>query len=84
MVRAKFTVSNISKSYYAGANGEPVEGSTYVTLTPQYDSSIEEDRRYAKATPSGEIRLQVDNPPAVEYLKPGQQFYVDFTKVEDT
>lgn len=81
MVRAKFQVTKVSKNYYRGADGKPVEGSTEVTLTPQYDQSIEEDRRYAKATPSGTIILMVDNPPAAAYLEPGQQFYVDFTRV---
>lgn len=82
MVRAKFVVSKVSKSYYRGSDGKACEGSAEITLHPQYDQSIEEDRRFAKATPSGTIVLTVDNPPAAAYLEPGQQFYVDFTRVE--
>lgn len=78
MVRAKFTVSKIESHFYAGKE-QP--GKT-VVLTPQYDESIPEDRRFAKATPSGEMRMYIDNPSAVEYLKAGEAFYVDFTAVE--
>ena len=72
MVRAKFQVTKVAKMYW---------GATEITLTPQYDQTIEEDRRYAKATPSGTIQLQVDNAPAVEALALGTFFYVDFTEV---
>jgi hypothetical protein len=82
MVRAKFTVTSIKKQFYKTAAGEVVEHSAEIVLTPQYDSTIEEDRRYAKATPSGLISLCIDNPSAIEYLKPGEAFYVDFTRVE--
>ena len=74
MVRGKFQVTKIAKTSY---------GSTEITLTPNYDSSIPEDRKYAKSTPSGTIQLSVDNPPAVEYLALGEFVYVDFTKVTD-
>jgi hypothetical protein len=80
MVRAKFTVTRIQQHYYNNGK-EVVKSGTEVFLSPQYDTSIPEDQRYAKATPSGEIRLQIDNPPAVDYLKPGETFYVDFTAV---
>lgn len=72
MVRAKFRVTKIAKTHW---------GSTEVTLTPEYDQAIPEDQRFAKATPSGQIQLLIDNPPAVEYLKLGGFFYVDFTEV---
>lgn len=77
MVRAKFTVANVTKSYYHGKENPGVT----IKLTPQYDTSIEEDRRFAKATPSGEITLFVDNPPASAFLIDGGVFYVDFTAV---
>ena len=72
MVRAKFVVSKTCTS-----SGGGVE----VTLYPQYDLSIEEDKRFAKATPSGSITLYIDNPPASAYLGLGKYFYVDFTEV---
>ena len=48
-------------------------------FTAQYDQSIPEDVRYAKASPSGELRIQVDNP-AVSFT-PGRSYYLDFTEV---
>ncbi len=72
MVRAKFQVTEVAKNQY---------GSVKVTLSPQYDQSIEEDRRFAKATPSGTIQLQIDNPPASDFLALGKYFYVDFSEV---
>ena len=50
-----------------------------VTLTPQFDDAIEENKRFAKATPSGTIQIYVDNPPAEQSLALGKLFYVDFT-----
>jgi len=72
MVRAKFRVTKVARQVY---------GSSEVTLSPEYDQTIEEDRRFAKATPSGTILLYIDNPPASDYLALGKFFYVDFTEV---
>jgi hypothetical protein len=72
MVRGKFQVTKIAKTSF---------GSTEITLSPNYDNTIPEDQKYAKATPSGTIQMTVDNPPAVEYLNLGEYFYVDFMKV---
>lgn len=80
MVRAKFVVTEVRKSYFHNGK-EVVEGSNTIVLWPQYDTSIEEDKRISKATPSGRIELQIDNPPAAAYLKPGEAFYLDFTAV---
>jgi hypothetical protein len=68
-VRAKFTVEKVSKTRYGG---------TELTLSPQYDETIPEDRRFAKATPSGSLTMYVDNPPAAEFFKLGEAYYLDF------
>ncbi len=39
-----------------------------------------EDNSYAQATPSGELRLSVTNLPAIEGMKIGDKFFLDFTK----
>lgn len=44
-----------------------------------YDPSIPEDKSFNKATPNGQITMQVDNPAALEKLKLGDYYYVDFT-----
>jgi hypothetical protein len=74
MVRAKMQVTKVAKNTW-----NQVE----VTLTPQYDPSIEEDRRFSKATPPGgsTIQLTIDNPPASDQLALGKFFYVDFMEI---
>lgn len=74
-------VTEITSIHYRDGKGEVREyGAKRVVLIPQYDSTIEEDRRYAQATPSGRIELYIDNPAALQYLQPGHLFYVDFTE----
>lgn len=76
MVRAKFTVNRIVEEKYANNYSN-----TKVILTPQYDQTTPEDQRYSKATPCGEMWMQVDNPLALEQFVPGKVFYVDFNEV---
>lgn len=90
-VRAKFRCTTVEQTTsepaevkrYAGAGEEP---STYLTwprtfrFMPMYDPSVPEDQRYAQATPSGSLQMQVDNP-AVSF-EPGRDYYLDFTPVE--
>lgn len=75
MVRGKFMVTELRQHSYGG-------DARTVVLTPQYDQTIEEDRRYAKATPNGRIEMYIDNPPALAALPLGKQIYVDFTPAE--
>lgn len=46
-------------------------------------SSNVEDNTYAKATPSGGAKLQIDNDAAKGFFKPGKKYYVDFTEAAD-
>ncbi len=73
-VRAKFTVTSVTDHNYG--NGKTIK------LTPCYDTDIPEDRRFAEATPTGELTMYVNNPPAIAALKLGKSFYLDFTPVE--
>lgn len=43
----------------------------------QYDNSIEEDRRFAKASPTGRFEIQVDNPVAADAFTVGEYYYFD-------
>ena len=62
-IRAKFTlVSHTHLSYGHGSHGHTFE------FAPQYDTSIPEDQRFSKATPNGNFKMTVDNPPVIEYL----------------
>ncbi len=55
-------------------------------FTPQYDPSLPEDRRFATATPCGELRMSVDNPPVAEFLAQqlGQQFLIEMRPVDES
>jgi hypothetical protein len=50
-------------------------------FTPQYDTSIPEDRRFQKASPSGEFKIFVDNPVVQENFRLGASYYFDITEV---
>jgi hypothetical protein len=71
MVRAKFRVDAIKQWAYGGKTLE---------LSAVYDDGIEENRRFAKATPSGKMEIQIDNPSAAEFFELGKSYYLDFTK----
>lgn len=45
-----------------------------------YDPDAPEDQRYAKATPSGTLTIQVDNPNVS--FEPGKSYYLDFTPID--
>lgn len=48
----------------------------------QYDPSIAEDRSFSKATPTGFMEMQIDNPEVTKELVIGKFYYVDFTLIE--
>jgi len=45
----------------------------------EYDSTIPEDQRFQKATPSGSGEFWIDNPSALAEFKLGNYYYVDFS-----
>lgn len=47
------------------------------------DEGKSEDNTYSLWTPSGKIELVITNPALIDKLNPGDQFYVDFIKVEE-
>jgi hypothetical protein len=73
MIRCKFVLSEIREHSFN-------TGRTLVFST-QYDSTIPEDQRFAKATPNGRFEMYVDNPAALEQLKLGQAYYFDASPV---
>lgn len=76
-VRAKFKVTSIVKTQLSQTYEQ-----TKIVLEPQYDQKIAEDVSFAKATPTGRMEMQIDNPIAIERMPIGAVFYVDFTPVE--
>jgi hypothetical protein len=76
-VRALFTVNRIESVQYASNYTQKA-----VILTAQYDESIPEEQRFQKATPSGDIKMVIDNEAALAEFAPGKKFYVEFTEKE--
>ncbi|MEU9888023.1 hypothetical protein [Sphaerisporangium sp. NPDC051011] len=74
ITRAKFRCTSVERFTPADTQG-PI---TY-RFAPQYDATIPEDLRFARYTPSGEVRIVVDNPDVA--FEPGREYYVDFTEV---
>lgn len=70
-VRAKFCCMEMTQ--ICGFSGARYK------FTPRYDQDIPEDRRFAKASPCGELWINVDNP-AVSF-EIGTFYYLDFTPV---
>ena len=46
------------------------------------DDGADEDNTFAKGSPSGSLNLIITNPALHGKFKPGQKFYIDFTKAE--
>lgn len=46
------------------------------------NDDTDENQKFHKATPSGEISIVVDNPNAVSQFEIGKTYYVDFTPAE--
>lgn len=73
MVRCKFVLAEITESSWS-------KTSRTLKFSPQYDTSIPDDARFAKASPNGSFVIQVDNPSALAYFKIGQAYYFDATE----
>lgn len=74
-VRAKFRVSSVTMF------GTSREAQRLYTFHAVHDNSTPENERFTRYTPSGELKMTVDNPD-VEFV-PGQEFYLDFTPVSE-
>lgn len=78
-VRAKVRVESVE--YNKNAAGE--RESARVVARPVYDPDpASENGRFFRWTPGGQIDLQVVNLDAADQFTVGDEFYVDFTKVE--
>ncbi len=69
MIRAKFKVNSILQK---------VEGCE-IEMFPVITGS-EENKSFFKYTPAGQLKMSVVNIEVAEQFKPGDEFYIDFTK----
>lgn len=70
-VRAKFRCNEVKLS----------EHGAEVTLRPVVGNS-DENARFYKATPGGQIQLSTINEQAASQFKPGRDYYIDFTPAD--
>lgn len=72
--RAKFRCLSVEK--FSNAQ----DGQRNFRFQAVYDDSVPEDQRYARYTPSGEVRITVTNPDVSFEL--GASYYLDFSPAE--
>lgn len=70
MIRAKMHLRAIIPSGWGGMKA---------VFMCQYDNTIEEDKKFQKATPSGNAEFCMDNPHAFDQLVQGGDYYFDIT-----
>lgn len=71
-IRARFHCNSITDFQYV----------KQTELTAVYGKEGE-NADFAKATPSGSIKIGIDKEtPAADFFEPGEEYYVTFTKVE--
>lgn len=75
-VRAKFQCTFETHKKWGAEDSQATRSYEFMAL---YDPETPEDQRYAKATPTGNLTIQVDNPNVT--FEPGKQYYLDITPV---
>lgn len=75
MVRAKFRCDRIVRSEYQSAENANYE----VFFHPVYGDSPE-NKKWSKATPSGELRMSITNPDAQVFIA-GKEYFLDIALV---
>lgn len=58
-------------------HAEDIAGGKKLTFHTQYDPSIPEDVSFSKASPSGQLSIDVTNPRALEMFEVGNDYYFD-------
>jgi len=77
-MRAKLKIESILKTEH----GETLKMRP-VSDKPFDPDGNSEDNSFAKWTPSGVLELNITNPALIGQFKPGDSYYLDFTKVEN-
>ncbi len=80
-VRAKFWVKSVKQNHLGGSGSSDFHAD--VELSPCYGTypggDAEENKSFSKWTPSGEIKLSITNPAAIDFFDLGKAYYIDFT-----
>jgi hypothetical protein len=78
-MRAKMRITCIEQ--HEGGN-ETLHLYAVAKSTAYPDDGSDEDNTYARFSPSGALNLTIANPALIGKFKPGDTYYLDFTKVE--
>lgn len=78
-VRAKFYCTSITKSAWSPNKPATQVAVTFAPVPFDHANPNSENSRFWKASPSGELRLSIDNPAAVEQFEVGKEYILDFT-----
>lgn len=77
--RALFTVNDVLERKDAGGNAT----GQIVKLNPSYVSNPENpNHAFWKATPTGNLEMQINNPDVFGFFVTGRSYWLDFTPVE--
>lgn len=74
-MRAKFQCSSV-KNY----QGDFQEAELHAVYSSD-EKDKEENNQFSEATPSGNLKITISNPRAINFFKPGKEYYLDFTEV---
>jgi len=75
-IRAKMRLQSIVTNQHT-----PTYATKSAKFSAVYDSTLPEDQKFQKATPFANAEFQIDNPPAIDQLVPGQDYYFDISPV---
>ncbi len=78
MFRAKVYIQSVRETGYMNVEGAVTKE---VTMLPVGATEIPEDLKFNTATPSGEIKLSINNKAVWPDIVVGRYFYVDFNEV---
>lgn len=78
-MRAKFVVTSIESF---GPTSERVNFAAVSKSTPYPEDGSDEDNTFAKFSPAANCSITIQNPALIGSIKPGEKYYVDFTRAE--
>lgn len=84
-VRAKFRVTSVRPVQHTNhKTGEVIQTQEVWEMQPVYSADpADENHTFWKATPSGSLTLNIDNPEAWGTWEQGQEVYLDLTPAAD-
>jgi hypothetical protein len=81
-MRAKFIAFSVTNYAVYAQTGEVAHRSQEAKLNAVCADGEPENNGFSKATPIGELRICIDNPAALDFIKPGKSYYLDFAPAD--